>query len=65
MACVCGHAIDEHEDEIGPCSIDECDCLGFEDDEEDDEEDDDFYDDVDEDEDEDEDDEEDEETWQV
>jgi hypothetical protein len=48
MACVCGHAIEEHEDEIGSCEgqvtvqngrggrkEQPCDCLGYEDDDDD------------------------------
>jgi hypothetical protein len=42
MACTCGHAIEEHEDEIGPCEgvntlqdgkgrrEVQCECLGYE-----------------------------------
>jgi hypothetical protein len=42
VACVCGHAIEEHEDEIGPCEgvntvqhgqgrrEVSCECLGYE-----------------------------------
>lgn len=44
MACVCGHAIEEHRDEIGPCEgtntvqdgkgrrEQPCECLGYEED---------------------------------
>lgn len=41
MACVCGHAIEEHIDESGECEGKDCDCLGFEDEEDEDDEDDD------------------------
>ncbi len=42
MACVCGHAIEEHEDGIGACegeigigrTFTPCECLGYEEDEE-------------------------------
>lgn len=45
MACVCGHAIEEHEDGIGVCEgvtgagvgpVEDqaCECLGYEEDEE-------------------------------
>jgi hypothetical protein len=46
VACTCGHAIEEHEDEIGPCEgvntlqdgkgrrEVQCECLGYEKDEE-------------------------------
>lgn len=46
MACVCGHAIEEHEDEIGPCEGEitvqdgkgrrekPCECLGYEEEDE-------------------------------
>lgn len=52
MACVCGHAIEEHQDEIGPCegtiTVSDgniarrekpCECLGYEEEEGDDEDD--------------------------
>ncbi len=43
MACVCGHAIEDHEDERGPCegidnsggTEEDCDCVAYEEDEED------------------------------
>lgn len=50
MACVCGHAIEEHKDESGPCEGEQtvqdgkgrreipCECLGYEGDEDDEDE---------------------------
>lgn len=40
MACVCGHAIEEHDDDDGPCIGDdgECECLGYEEDEDEEDE---------------------------
>ena len=53
MACVCGHAIEEHEDEVGKCEgtymegrrTVSCDCLNYDEEIEDNDDDDDERDD--------------------
>jgi hypothetical protein len=38
MACICGHAEEEHDTPSGSCAGDDCECAGFEPDEDEDEE---------------------------
>ena len=37
MACICGHAEEDHIDSFGPCASEDvdCECAGYEEDEED------------------------------
>lgn len=37
MACFCGHVVEDHIDNIGPCDEPDCKCCGFEDENEDEE----------------------------
>ncbi len=38
MSCICGHAPEEHRNEVGECQVEGCLCAAYEEDEEEDKE---------------------------